>query len=303
MTIANNSPIRLGDLCVVDVAGDDAETFLQGQFCNDLTAVTAPGAQLTGYCSPKGRLLATPLIVRVSGGIRLVLPVSIVEATLKRLRMFVMRADVTFTTRDDLAVIGVFDPADPLFATMGAAPPQQRFEAMEVDDVTVTAWSKEEAQRWLAIVPLSSPAVPTNSDSSPWTLADIRAGIPAIVATTQERFIPQMLNFTELGGLSFTKGCYPGQEIVARTRYLGKLKKHMQRFVGPGPDVPSPGDILGESGSTETAEVVNAVLAPDGSVELLAVVRIERAEAAIPLNGGLADVRDILYPPRPGDDS
>ena len=125
------------------------------------------------------------------------------------------------------------------------------------------------------------------------------------MAATGESFVPQMMNFSEVGALSFTKGCYPGQEIVARTQYLGKLKKHMQRFVAEAGELPTAGDTLGDAGSADAGDVVDAVKRADGGIELLAVVRIERdAQAPLPLVGGSAIPAGLPYmPPGLGGDA
>lgn len=308
MSSTTDQSQRLSHLAIVDASGADTESFLQGQFCNDLSALTPPSSQLTGYCSPKGRLLAAPLLQRLTDELfRLVLPVDLLESLLPRLRMFVMRADVTFAHREDLAAVAIFDATDALFQSAGLDVPTLALETRSSGDASVVKINDSERERWLMVLPESAaPADNTvETHAETWRLHDIRAGIPSIVAATSESFVPQMMNFAEVDGLSFTKGCYPGQEIVARTQYLGKLKKHMQRFVAAAGVVPQPGDTLGEAGSADAGDVVDAVRRADGGVELLAVVRIERdAKAALPLAGGSATPASLPYaPPGPAADS
>lgn len=307
MTQEQHSAVHLDHLGVIDVSGDDASTFLQGQFCNDVTALPQPGSQLTGFCSPKGRLLAAPILLRRHGGFRLLLPIDLLESFLQRIRMFVLRADVTFTHRDDVAVLGVVDPASSLWSTAGLAVPDAALSVTENGDASALAWDDRNAKRWLVVVPSEALAGVETDVTGSWRLADIRAGLPTVVAATREVFVPQMVNFAAVGALSFTKGCYPGQEIVARTQYLGKLKKHMQRFVavdGVTPDqVPSAGDVLGEPGSADAGEVVDAVAGANGTLEALVVVRRERAvDAGLPLPGGGELVPAALPYELPGDE-
>lgn len=298
MNVSNNPPLRLDTLAIVDVSGADAESFLQGQFCNDIAGIPMPGSQLTGYCSPKGRLLAALLLQRLPEAFRLILPADLLNTFLVRVRMFVMRADVTFTHRDDLTAVGLFDAADPLLQTRGLVATADALGVAVSGDNSVARWPDDQLQRWVMILAKSAISSDMADGSERWRLADIRAGLPSVVDATREAFVPQMMNFSEVQGLSFTKGCYPGQEIVARTQYLGKLKKHMRRFVADAGELPLPGQVLGEAGSTEAGEVVDAVQREDGGLELLAVVRIAREEGAtLPLVGGAAHLADLPYTP------
>jgi folate-binding protein YgfZ len=317
---------RLGNLAIIDASGTDTESFLQGQFCNDLSALSSPGSQLTGYCTPKGRLLAAPLLQRLADeSYRLVLPADLVETLLPRLRMFVMRAEVTFVHREDLVAVAVFDAADPLFKAHELDAPPEALGTRSSGDASVMKWDDPLLDRWLMVLPVAGapPEAGTavgaaagatagdeagdeaGSGDEIWRLANIRSGSPSIVAATGESFVPQMMNFSEVGALSFTKGCYPGQEIVARTQYLGKLKKHMQRFVAEAGELPTAGDTLGDAGSADAGDVVDAVKRADGGIELLAVVRIERdAQAPLPLVGGSAIPAGLPYmPPGLGGDA
>ena len=307
MSNTSESPGPLGQLAVIDATGSDAESFLQGQFCNDTGALDSSGAQLTGYCSPKGRLLATPILQRLDTGFRLIVAADLADTFAARLRMFVVRApdgslqDVTLKVRPDLACVAVFDANDPIFASTGVSAPENHMAVAVSDEVSVMRWADDENPRWLAVMPVTTLPDHIQGDKareaeSSWRLANIRTGMPIVVDATREAFVPQMMNLAEVDGLSFTKGCYPGQEIVARTQYLGKLKKHMQRFVAASGELPAAGQTLGEAGTAEAGEVVDAVALDDGSIELLAVVRIERPAAApLPLTGGEAQPSTLPY--------
>ena len=348
---------RLSALVAVDVTGDEAEPFLQGQLCNDLVALAPGAAQLNGWCSPKGRLLASPTVHRLADGFRLVLPADLVPGFVQRLRMFVLRAAVSVAPRDDLVALALFAPADASGEGIvrawldaagvglgddglaaGTAPRAalgpdgaSALVAHELRAGPDTAPGAAPLRRLLAFVPAASvdavaAAVPgaaalsaAGTDGA-WRLADVRAGLPQVRAATRDAFVPQMVNFGEAGGLSFKKGCYPGQEIVARMQYLGKLKRHMRAFrtVGaPGGATPVPGDALdargaddalaaagaaGAAGTAGAAEVVDAVALDDGSVELLAVVRVDAGDVELDVGGAPARPFELPYvPPGAGE--
>lgn len=274
----------LSHMGIIRAHGDDAEAFLQGQLCNDITA-SRDTSQLSGYCTAQGRLVALFRIVRYGDDLLLLLPQSLLPAAIKRLRMFVLRAKVELAAAGDLRIIGVSGadlapalaahdlpaPAVPMIGTHG--------------DVTVIALPAASGQRYLLLGPsaaidrlwtrLIPPFTPVGSRAWAWT--DIVAGLPTITTPTAENFIPQMVNLDLLQGISFHKGCYPGQEIVARTHYLGRLKQRMYRASLPAAsDVPAAGATLhapnmpGQPAGT----IIDAQRGPDGRIDLLAVVQI-----------------------------
>ena len=298
---------------VIDIDGDDATSFLQGQFCNDVVALGAGRAQINGYCTPKGRLLATFVLQRRPDGFRLVLPeAAVADAFAKRLGMFIMRAAVTLRPRADLAVLGLIgesasiggSSADPAEGPADTLPgrPAELLGVADADDASVLHWHDDPVMGTRALGVVPSAAVEDLADGEAlWRLADIRAGLPSVRAGTMESFVPQMVNFREIEAVSFKKGCYPGQEIVARMHYLGKQKRHMRRFVATGEVsdalVPVPGDTLGQAGA---AEVVDAVRTRDG-VELLAVVRIGAWSDGLSLGEGAATAFDATLPYAPNE--
>ena len=346
-------------LVAVDVTGDDAGPFLQGQLCNDLVALAPGAAQLNGWCSPKGRLLASPTVHRLADGFRLVLPADLVPGFVQRLRMFVLRAAVSVAPRDDLVALALFAPAD----AAGEGIARAWLDAVGVgsgdDDLAAgtapraalgpdgtsalvvhglragpdaasgatsgAASGAAPLRRLLAFVPATSAAASADAVAAAvpgatalsaaaadgaWRLADVRAGLPQVRAATRDAFVPQMVNFGEAGGLSFKKGCYPGQEIVARMQYLGKLKRHMRAFRTAGAPIgarPVPGDALDARGAdgapaAGAAEVVDAVALDDGSVELLAVVRVDAGDVELDVGGAPARPFELPYvPPGAGE--
>jgi folate-binding protein YgfZ len=252
---------ELSHNALLSVTGDDATAFLHGQFTNDVEALPAGEAQWNGWCSPKGRLLATFLLAKRAEGYLLMLPAEIAPAIARRLAMFVLRSKVKI---EDVTA------RHAMFGLRGLDAPG----AVPVGDGrSVLIVPKEAAGETRDA--LAARATLVGDDAWDWT--SIHAGIPTIVAATQDAFVPQMANFELVGGVSFKKGCYPGQEIVARTQYRGILKRRMAlAHVGSGAR-PAPGQSLYSAafGDQAAGTVVNAAPAPGGGWDLLAVAQLE----------------------------
>ncbi len=268
------------------VSGDDATAFLHGQFTNDVQALPQGAAQWNGWLSPKGRLLATFLLVKRADGYLLMLPAEIAAATAKRLRMFVLRSKVVIVEADERFVrVGVAGNSAGLLAAdaFGATPePMRSVErdaslcvALDATRFVLLAEPSRAAALWDR---LAARATPAGIDAWEWSM--VQAGIPTIVARTQEEFVPQMANFELVGGVSFRKGCYPGQEIVARMQYRGGLKKRMARVHLEGATRPQAGDPVYAASFGEQAAgmVVSATPSPDGGYDALVVAQIESLE-------------------------
>ena len=279
--------VPLPELGVIAVSGADAVPFLQGQLTNDVAHLTPGQMQLNGYCTAKGRLLATFHQWRHGDDLVLRLPREILPAVMKRLSMFVLRAKVkladasdawsTFTLLGDGAAdlvqrAGVQVPASPWTGTVhgeiridrvpGAAGVTERF--------LITAPATAPLPAWCAGVPRAEAAV--------WWWSEIEAAVPTVFAVTQEKFVPQMINFEVLGGVNFKKGCYPGQEVVARSQYLGKLKRRMQRAHVGVADVAAGADVYRSGEEQPVGTVVMAASSPHGGTDLLFEVPIDRLQ-------------------------
>ena len=231
-------------LGLTQASGEDAAHFLHSQLTNDVEHLNGNEARLAGYCTPKGRMLASMLMWRSEQGYVLQMPREIQAAVQKRLQMFVLRAKVKLAdVTDQFAVLGLAgDAVGTAIAPWFDALPATPYATIESQAGTLLRVADAEgAARYLWIAPVDTaerawPALTatlTPRAASAWRLADIRAGIPQIVKATQEQFVPQMINFELVGGVNFRKGCYPGQEIVARSQYLGKLKRRMMRATIP----------------------------------------------------------------------
>ena len=209
---------RLHYLGVLRFTGPDASSFLQGQVSNDTRRIAAGQSLLAAYSSPQGRVLALMHLLQHSTGIIAILPRDLAAPTSEALRRFVLRAKVKIEdASDELTVSGHHGPRNAQSPADGAA---------TVGGDTQRSWvigSSEIGAKFQA----EHQASPAELD---WRLADIRAGLPQIYLATRETFVAQMLNLDLLDGISFTKGCYTGQEIIARTQHLGRIKRRLYRL-------------------------------------------------------------------------
>lgn len=236
--IPQNYVSPLTDLGLIAASGEEAAHFLHNQLTNDVEHLGANEARLVGYCSPKGRMLASFLMWKTGDTFMLQLPREIQPAVQKRLQMFVLRAKVKLAdATDNHAVLGLAGTAvGPVLAKWFPSLPTAPYAKVETDAGSLIRLADAlgaPRYQWIAPLPVVEEAWPelvgqlTPVGTHTWRLANIHAGIPQITSVTQEQFVPQMVNFELIGGVNFKKGCYPGQEIVARSQYLGKLKRRM----------------------------------------------------------------------------
>ena len=275
----------LSHLGTIAVEGPDADDFLQGQLSNDVRELTETHSQLSSHCSAKGRMLANFRMIRRNGIIYLQMPQQTMPPLMKRLSMFKLRAQVDLSDAGDrLVCIGLAgDCAVELLNEEAGQTPELEHAATRHGDITLiripgSTFRFEVMGPAVALSNLwkrlaAGGATPANADR--WDLLDIQAGIPTVHASTVEAFVPQMTNMQLVDGVSFTKGCYTGQEVVARMQYLGKLKRRMYRAEVATDRCPQPGDEL-FSGASEsgqgTGKVVASAPSGEGRCELLAVV-------------------------------
>ncbi len=275
---------------LVGVHDTEAAGFLQNQLTNDVQQISETHAQRSAWCSAKGRILSTFQIIKRGDSFYLQVPMPLLESTLKRLRMFVLRTKVTVEDDSDAWVqFGVAGPkAHELIRQVFGAAPQETDACLTTAEYSVVRLSGEAPRFWIISAPaaaqglwtkLQAQAIPVGANA--WRLLDIRAGVPTIYPETQDAFVPQMMNLEILNGVSFTKGCYPGQEVVARMQYLGTLKRRMfpVQFasdveIQPGAELYSPGSKSGQ-GAGRLADIQQN---GDGLWEGLAVMEIAAAE-------------------------
>lgn len=295
----------LTHLAVLDAAGDDAATFLHNQLTNDINHLAPDQWLRAAWCSAKGRMYTNLVIWRGAdaGAYRLRFAADQMAFIKKRLAMFVLRAKVTLTDRsDDVAVLGLAGArAAELLTGLGlalpevgktAAGPQGEVLRIDANRFELAVPADQAAALWQHLAAAARPV-----GSQAWHLLDVYAGLPHLCAATQEAFIPQMVNFERIGGVSFKKGCYPGQEIVARTQYLGKVKRHM--YQGTAATFLAPGSELFSSAAPEQScgQVVLSAPAPAGGFAVLAVLQENALTGAVSTGGETAVAVDNLRLP------
>ncbi len=280
----------LTDIGLINASGDDTSGFLHNQLTNDVEHLSTGEARLAGYCSPKGRMLASFLMWKTADAIMLQLSRQIQPAVQKRLQMFVLRAKVKLNdVSDEHAVLGLggTSAAEALKAWFPAVPavPFAKNDSPSGSLIRLPDALGVPRFQWVAPVAVAEQAWPelakvfTPVATSLWRLTDIHAGIPLITQATQEQFVPQMVNFELIGGVNFKKGCYPGQEIVARSQYLGKQKRRMLLATIDGSGA-RPGMELFSSADPEQpcGMIVNAEPNLQGGTDCLVEVKTAVAE-------------------------
>jgi folate-binding protein YgfZ len=309
-TARTNFAVPLTHLGLIAANGDEAAHFLHNQLTNDVEHLRGDEVRIAGYCSPKGRLLADLLMWKDHGEIMLQLPREIQLGVQKRLQMYVLRAKAKLNdVSEQRAMIGLAGPAVasvlmPWFPTL----PVAIYGKVESDaGILIRHPNAFETPRyqWITSNETAIAAWPQltevlhASGADAWELAEIDSGVPHITAATQEQFVPQMINFELIGGVNFKKGCYPGQEIVARSQYLGKLKRRMLRAsvasaaVAPGTEI-----FASEDPAQPCGMVVNAARIDDKETDCLVEIKLASAESEVRLgaDGPLLAFKTLPYP-------
>ncbi|MFC3104514.1 CAF17-like 4Fe-4S cluster assembly/insertion protein YgfZ [Salinisphaera aquimarina] len=267
MTGSNTLPPS--PLGVIEVRGDDAGTFLRAQLTNDVARLGPDRNFLSAWCDAKGRALMVTRVLVDNDGYLLLLPVDLVDSVLKRLRMFVLRARVTL------------EDATPRFDIYGMvtddAPTANRTEARDDHLLLGLPTPSDDRPRALVLAPAGKkrPAGALAVDDHAWALMDIDAGLPELHAATQGLFVPQMLNLHWLLAIDFDKGCYPGQEVIARLHYRGTLTRRLYRMAWSGQMPVAGADVLDGAGERQGTVLQSAGTGDSG--RLLAVLKTSAA--------------------------
>lgn len=280
---------------VIRVSGEDRLDFLQNQFSNDVRTVSESHSQLNAYCSPKGRVLALFRLIMQSDNYFLVLPLERLQATLNRLKMFVLRSKVTLEDAShEIGVLGLAgSKATSAVNTLVATAPSQVDDSVSVDSLSVIRTPGEPPRytligdyqtlksAWSKCKEFAQPV-----SGSHWTYQNIQAGVPEVLEANSDEFVPQMLNLHSLNAINFKKGCYPGQEVVARMHYLGKQKRRMylahvdtDAALQVGENVYSEPEAQGQS----VGKIVNVSASPHGGCDALVVMQIATVEKGDPV--------------------
>jgi folate-binding protein YgfZ len=278
----------------IEAHDPDATAFLNGQLSRAVDTLDAALAPLAGWHDPRGRVRALLRVVRRADRWWLVTPADVAAATAKRLAMFVLRAAVKIEVAADVGVGELLDADDAWLEAHGIP---RAMPANGCVTIGALACVRLGPTLWQLIGPRAAvdafaPELPRAPESDA-LLAEIRLGLPAVSAPVVEHFVAQMLNLDVLDAVSFDKGCYPGQEVIARVHHLGSVKRRMRRYACALPEPPAPGSGIVDRDGTERGEVVRAAPA-QGGAELLAVV--DHAGAAPDLLSAGEPLRELPLP-------
>lgn len=287
----------LSHLGLLELGGADALTFLQGQVTNDVKQLTtAKQAHLTAYCNPKGRMLALFLALQHKENFVLQLNHTLLEPIMKRLKMYVMRSKVEIKDiTQNFNIIGIDGPeASSILASSLAKIsrefelPKDSYEFVAIANTVILKLPCEAGHTRFQIMADTTLATEIKNtlkehcqivEKNYWDWLDINAGIPEVMPETQEQFVPQMLNLDLLNGINFKKGCYTGQEIVARTHYLGSVKRRTYLVEIAAKEIPNAGDKVVDAAQSEVGQIVRVATNPDNSFDALIEMRIDAANA------------------------
>jgi folate-binding protein YgfZ len=287
-TAAPEGALRLADWGLILARGADAGTFLHGQLTQDFLQLDATQARLAGYCSAKGRLQASFIAWRRDADeVLLACSADLLASTLKRLSMFVLRAKCKLSdVSDQVALYGL--AGDAALRWLGDTAPAQAWAKADRGDAQVVQLPDGAGSaRFLLAQPADAPAPalpPMSADH--WRWLEVQSGVARIVAATAEQFVPQMVNLELVGGVNFQKGCYPGQEIVARSQYRGTLKRRAFLVHSSGPLVPGAEVFHSADPDQPAGMVALAAPAPQGGHAALVELKIAATQAPGELRAG-----------------
>jgi folate-binding protein YgfZ len=285
----------LDDYGVISVSGEDSLDFLQNQFSNDVRTVSESHSQLNAYCSPKGRVLALFRLVKQGENFYLLLPQERLQATLNRLKMFVLRSKVTLEdASDQMGIMGITgNNAIAAVNTLISAAPEHVDDCVCAASLSVIRAPGESnryalfatydglQEAWRKCKPLATPV-----SANYWAYQNVQAGVPEVLGVNSDEFVPQMLNLHSLNAINFKKGCYPGQEVVARMHYLGKQKRRMYLAHIDSTGMPAIGANLyneADAAGQSVGKIVNIVASPNGGYDALVVMQIATVEKGDPV--------------------
>jgi folate-binding protein YgfZ len=287
-TLKQNIICDLSHLGLLEISGEDAVSFLQGQVTNDVKLLNGSNSHFTGYCSPKGRLLALFFAFSHHQKLHLQLNHKLLEPIAKRLKMYVMRSKVNINNVSDTVVkIGLNgDEVPALLAPFFTHIPTQAYESFSTEIATlirlagksprfeIICGTERAKEIWQSLKAKCKPVGRTC-----WEWLEIQSGIPDIFLQTQDEFVPQMVNLDFLEAINFKKGCYTGQEIVARTHYLGKVKRRTLLAHLNTTTPPQAGNDVLNANNEAVGKIVRSATAPNGGYDVLAEIRLESIEA------------------------
>jgi folate-binding protein YgfZ len=294
MATSNNILCDLSHLGLLEISGADAVTFLQGQVTNDVKLLIGNNAHYSAYCNPKGRMLALFLAFAHGDYLHLQCNRELLEPIVKRLKMYVMRSKVGIKdVSDTILKFGINGPeAASILVRSLSKIPTQDYELVSLENATILKLpavgnnARFEIFTDATNAPIIWGALKTQCqvvEKPYWDWLEIQAGIPDIELKTQEQFVPQMLNLDILNGINFKKGCYTGQEIVARTHYLGSVKRRTYLTNIPSESqtdsAPQAGDKVVDAAKNEVGQIVRVAANTSNSFDALVEMRIDAQQS------------------------
>jgi tRNA-modifying protein YgfZ len=308
MTATNNNILcDLSHLGLLEISGADAVTFLQGQVTNDVNLLAGNIAHYTAYCNPKGRMLALFLAFAHYDHLHLQFNRELLEPIMKRLKMYVMRSKVEIKdVTDTIIKFGINGPqAASMLEGVFSKIPTQDYELISLDNGAILKLPSVNDDARFEIfanstnAPIIWDALKNNCkivEKPHWDWLEIQAGIPDITLKTQEQFVPQMLNLDVLGAINFKKGCYTGQEIVARTHYLGTVKRRTYLAELATDIAPTAGDKVLDAAKNEVGQIVRVAPNTLSGFDALIELRIEAKEAGnLTCNDAAIKLKELPY--------
>jgi tRNA-modifying protein YgfZ len=310
MAIGNNVLCNLSHLGLLEISGADAVTFLQGQVTNDVKLLIGQDnisyAHYSAYCNPKGRMLALFLAFAHYDHLHLQFNRELLEPIMKRLKMYVMRSKVEIKDVTDSIVRFGIDglEASQILASSLAKTPSQVYELITLDNATILKLPSANGERFEIFTDATNAPLIWDTlkshckvvEKSHWDWLEIQAGIPDIELKTQEQFVPQMLNLDILNGINFKKGCYTGQEIVARTHYLGSVKRRTYLAEITSDSAPNAGDKVLDAAQSEVGQIVRVAKNLANGFDALIEMRIDAQQTGkVFWNATAINVRELPY--------
>ena len=306
-TLHGNIIADLSHLSIVEITGQDAEEFLHGQFTNDLKTLDKYKLQSSAWCNAKGQVLANFYIFKHNAGLTLLLPTDLKSKFIKRLQMFVLMSDVIINDKsNELGLIGISinKIIERLNIVIDSIPEEpatvietENYTCIRIFDSnlriiligTTNILEKNWSQLTACLVPVGT---------LQWELLDILSGFPWVTSACTEKFLPQYLNMDLLGGLSYDKGCYPGQEVIARLHYRGKIKRRLFLADSQQPSPPTVGDAI-YAGNKNIGSIINVQPHPEFGYLLLAVIEIDKVRSeSVTINnidGSILSIHELPY--------
>ena len=290
-----NKFIILDKTSTIKVEGDDRVQFLQGQLTQDINLISQNKALYAGFCNSKGRMLAFMLCYLNHESIHIQIDSSIQEFILQKLKMYILRSKVSLNLANKTFLCIGFVGSKALL-TKNIQPPKNYLDIIHSDDIMIMRLGKDDRYQLMGETSKVNEFMKLNFSEylsmsfDDWNNLNILDGIPDIYPTTQEAFIPQSLNMDLIDGINFKKGCYTGQEIVARTHYLGKVKRRMYRaFLKSRADL-IPGDLILNNKGEEIGQLVRAANENNEKTNMLIELRVDQAHEALFINSQLIEI-------------